>query len=435
MPLVKITRLLVICESEGVSFGYHRPAMRAQLRRLLRVGLDERVPAREAKHVILTNAITLIAVVQLVPLAGLALAAGLRLVVYWILSCSLAFLTVLAVSATGRVLAARAWFAVVSAVGIVGACVLLGPEMHAEVYLLVAVTATWYVWASARHAILITVLFLASYVVLLVLYDNFGALDPPPAALARFLRVALFAGVTFALLGIVGWSHWQTTLTDRKLDDEHARSERLLRNVLPDRIAERLKDGPIALADRFEDVTVLFADIVGFTPLSATLAPERVVELLNQVFTRFDELAARHQVEKIKTIGDAYMVVAGLPEPRTDHAEAAAQLALDLGVAIADLSRSTGHTLQIRIGLCSGPAVAGVIGLQKFAYDLWGDTVNTAARMESHGAPGEIHVTESTWRLLRERYTFVDRGMIDVKGKGLMRTYFLNGGPIGASRE
>jgi class 3 adenylate cyclase len=273
----------------------------------------------------------------------------------------------------------------------------------------------------------VTLLFVASWVVLIFLYAHVGPLDPAPAALARLLSIGLFAEVTLALLSIVAWSHWQTTLTDRRLDHEHARSDRLLRNVLPDRIAERLKDGPIAVADRFDHVTVLFADIVGFTALSATLAPERVVELLNRLFTRFDELAARHRVEKIKTIGDAYMVVAGLPDPRTDHAEAAAEMALDLRAAIAELSRATGHALQLRIGLCSGPAVAGVIGIQKFAYDLWGDTVNTAARMESHGAPGEIQVTESTYRLLRERFAFEDRGLIDVKGKGPMRTWFLQG--------
>jgi class 3 adenylate cyclase len=374
-----------------------------------------------------TNAIALIGVTQLIPLGGLALFAGLRLVVWWVVGACLAFLSVLAVSATGRVLTARAWLAVVSAVGIVGACVLLGPAMHVEMYLLVAVSATWTVWSSARHAILITLLFIVSYLVLLFLYGHIGPIDPPPTSLVRLLNAGLFIGVMLALVGIVAWSHWQTTLTDRQLDHEHARSERLLRNVLPDRIAERLKDGPVAVADRFEGVTVLFADIVGFTPLSATLPPERVVELLNTLFTRFDELAAQHRVEKIKTIGDAYMVVAGLPEPRADHAEAAAEMALDLRAAIAELGDKTGHALQIRIGLCSGPAVAGVIGIQKFAYDLWGDTVNTAARMESHGTPGEIQVTESTWQLLRDRYRFEDHGVIEVKGKGPMRTWFLRG--------
>jgi class 3 adenylate cyclase len=418
---------------------HHRNTPRAKiaamgLRRLLRLGLDERAPEREANQVILTNAIALIAVAQLIPLAGLALHAGLRLTLYWIAATSFAFLSVLAASATGRVLAARAWLAAVSAVAIGGGCLLLGPAMHVEMYLLVAVSATWNVWSSARHAMLVTLLFVLTYIVVVVLYANLDALEPPPPGLARLLGVGLFLGVLLALVGIVIWWHQQTALTNRRLDHEHARSERLLRNVLPDRIAERLKDGPVAVADRFDGVTVLFADIVGFTPLAATLAPERVVDLLNRMFTRFDELAARHHVEKIKTIGDAYMVVAGLPDPRIDHAGAAAALALDLRAAITELSSATGHALQLRIGLCSGPAVAGVIGIQKFAYDLWGDTVNTAARMESHCMPGEIQVPESTYQLLRDRYTFEDRGVIEVKGKGPMRTWFLRG-TVSAARE
>jgi class 3 adenylate cyclase len=236
-------------------------------------------------------------------------------------------------------------------------------------------------------------------------------------------------GALVALLGA-----WQIERRDRlaflvtrQLDVERARSERLLRNVLPEAIAERLKDGPVAVADGFDGVTVLFADLVGFTPLAAALAPDRVVEMLNQIFTRFDELAARHHVEKIKTIGDAYMLAAGVPSARRDHAQAAAEIALDIRAAVDELSRTIGHPLQVRIGLCSGPAVAGVIGLQKFAYDLWGDTVNTAARMESHGTPGEIQVAESTYVLLQGGYAFDDRGVIDVKGKGPMRTFFLRG--------
>jgi class 3 adenylate cyclase len=398
---------------------------RVGLRRSLRVGLDPRVPAREAKYVILTNAITLIATGLAVGLAILAWATGLDTARWCYAVSAVSFLLVLPLQATGRVLLARAWLALMSAVNIVGGSLLLGPDMHGEAFLLIAVSAAWNLWSSARHALLVTLLFLASYVVLLLLYARIPPIDPPAASIAPVFQVAVFVGTLAGLVGIVGWSHWQTGITDRHLDEEHARSERLLRNVLPDTIAERLKDGPIAVADRFDDVTVLFADIVGFTTLSATLPPERVVDMLNRVFTRFDELAARHRVEKIKTIGDAYMVVAGLPEPRADHAEAAADLALEMRAAIAELSAQVGHDLQVRIGLCTGPAVAGVIGIQKFAYDLWGDTVNTAARMESHGAPGEIHVTESTYLALRDRYQLDERGLIDIKGKGPMPTWFL----------
>jgi guanylate cyclase len=181
------------------------------------------------------------------------------------------------------------------------------------------------------------------------------------------------------------------------------------------------------IADGFEGVTVLFADIVGFTPLSASLTPNEVVTLLNGLFTVFDRLVDDCGLEKIKTIGDAYMVAGGVPVPRADHAAAVADLALSMRVELATLREEIDAPLDIRIGLDSGPAVAGVIGKRKFIYDLWGDTVNTASRMESHGLAGEIHVTERAWNVLRNTHRLRDRGVIEVKGKGPMRTYFLDG--------
>jgi class 3 adenylate cyclase len=213
----------------------------------------------------------------------------------------------------------------------------------------------------------------------------------------------------------------------RALADEQARAERLLLNILPRDIAERLKRDQRSLADGFADVTILFADIVGFTQLSARTAPEDIVGLLNQVFTRFDELAERHGLEKIKTIGDAYMVAGGLPRPCDGHAEAVAEMALDMRDAIADLTAPDGGPLQVRIGINTGPVVAGVIGTKKFIYDLWGDAVNTASRMESHGRPGAIQVTEATFLRLRDRYVLEERGPIEVKGKGTIPTWFLTG--------
>jgi guanylate cyclase len=211
------------------------------------------------------------------------------------------------------------------------------------------------------------------------------------------------------------------------LEAEHQRSENLLLNVLPAPVAERLKRSEGVIADGFEGVTVLFADIVGFTPLSASLTPNEVVTLLNGVFTAFDRLVDGCGLEKIKTIGDAYMVAAGVPVPRADHATAVADLALAMRVELAKLREEIDAPLDIRIGLDSGPVVAGVIGKRKFIYDLWGDTVNTASRMESHGLAGEIHVTERAWKLLRDSHRLRDRGVIEVKGKGPMRTYLLDG--------
>jgi len=216
-------------------------------------------------------------------------------------------------------------------------------------------------------------------------------------------------------------------LRTRELTEEKQTSERLLLNVLPAPIADRLKTGENLIVDRFDAVSVLFADIVGFTTLSARTSPEALVTMLNELFSTFDRLAEHHGLEKIKTIGDAYMVVAGIPAPLADHAAAIADMALDMIASIEAYAARTGAELTIRVGIHSGSVVAGVIGTKKFIYDLWGDTVNTASRMESHGLPGRIHTTEATCRLLADRYEIEARGSIDVKGKGAMQTYFVVG--------
>jgi adenylate cyclase len=212
-----------------------------------------------------------------------------------------------------------------------------------------------------------------------------------------------------------------------ELEVERAKSERLLLNVLPASVAGRLKESEQVIADGFPVATVLFADIVGFTPLAQELAPADAVVLLDRVFTAWDGLAARHGVEKIKTIGDSYMAASGLPAPREDHAEAIADMALEMGAEVERCAAESGLSLEVRIGIDTGPVIAGVIGRAKFIYDLWGDTVNTASRMESHGVPGAIQVTERAYELLRNRYDMSHRGTIEVKGKGPMSTYLLLG--------
>ncbi|MCC6621323.1 MAG: adenylate/guanylate cyclase domain-containing protein [Deltaproteobacteria bacterium] len=216
-------------------------------------------------------------------------------------------------------------------------------------------------------------------------------------------------------------------LLARRLRAETDKSDRLLRNILPDTIAAQLKEGRPTepLAESFPAATVVFADLVGFTPLSATIPPDRLVGLLDEVFSRFDAIADRHGLEKIKTIGDAYMVAAGVPLPRPDHAHAAARAALEMRDALDDFARERGVQLEARVGIHTGPLVAGVIGQRKFAYDLWGDTVNTASRMESHSAPGKIHVTEAVRLALGDRFVCEPRGDVDIKGKGVMSTHFL----------
>ncbi len=220
----------------------------------------------------------------------------------------------------------------------------------------------------------------------------------------------------------------ETSAAEKALSKEHERSESLLLNVLPKCIASRLKDDQREpIADNFREVTVLFADIAGFTSMSESLDPQHIVELLNKVFSEFDQLAEKHGLEKIKTIGDAYMVAGGLPVPMERHAHAVAQMALDMAEVTHSYKKPDGGTLDIRIGINTGPVVAGVIGVKKFIYDLWGDTVNTASRMESTGLIGAIQVSEATYEIIKDEFDVQPRGTIEVKGKGRLPTYILNG--------
>jgi adenylate cyclase len=212
-----------------------------------------------------------------------------------------------------------------------------------------------------------------------------------------------------------------------ELREEREKSERLLLNILPAKIAARLKEGEQTIAESFAEASVLFADLSGFTSYSQHVDAQQLVGLLDTIFSAFDHVASAAGVEKIKTIGDAYMAVAGLPVPRADHAEVMSDVALGMQVAFTEAIRGRGVPLELRIGIHSGPVVAGVIGRHKFIYDLWGDTVNIASRMESHGEGGRVHVSAATRDLLVDQFRFESRGAVTIKGKGVMETYFLLG--------
>jgi class 3 adenylate cyclase len=213
----------------------------------------------------------------------------------------------------------------------------------------------------------------------------------------------------------------------RELERAHRENERLLLNILPAPIADRLRSGEATIADGFEETTVLFADVVGFTELSSRLPPRHIVEILNEVFSAFDELVETHRLEKIKTIGDAYMVVGGLELDAVDHALRVAELGLAMIDAVAFLRNRFEEEVRLRVGMHTGPAVAGVIGIKKFIYDVWGDTVNLASRLETTGVPGRIQVATSTFERLQDRFAFEPRGEVELKGKGLVSTYLLTG--------
>jgi len=269
------------------------------------------------------------------------------------------------------------------------------------------------VFAGTREA----VPWFALYLALLGLST---ALEPflDPVAVPSWVQIAFF---TANVSGVSLTAYLLLQYFVREREREHERSERLLLNVLPAPVARRLKRGEEVIADAYPEATVLFADIVGFTPLSADLPPERVVELLDEVFSSFDDLADEHGLEKIKTIGDAYMVAGGIPVPREDHCEAVLDMALEMLEVVRERDG-----LELRIGIDTGPVVAGVIGRSKFIYDLWGDTVNTASRMESHGVPGRVQVTERVARRLDDRYRVEPRGQVEIKGKGPMLAFLLS---------
>jgi adenylate cyclase len=253
-------------------------------------------------------------------------------------------------------------------------------------------------------------------------------ISPLPQWAAAINQPMSVAGTMLLVYGAILYSAKLGDDAETELEHAHELSENLLLNLMPPSIAARLKERPDEIiADHFDGVTILFADIVNFTPRASRLSPTEIVGFLNRIFSEFDKLAEKHKLEKIKTIGDAYMVAGGMPDLRTGHAHAVADMALNMLEVTNRLSKEVGEKIEVRIGIHIGPAVAGVIGTRKMFYDVWGDTVNTASRMESHGIAGKIQVTEAAKNALSDHYEFQSRGSIDVKGKGEMELFYLVG--------
>lgn len=310
-----------------------------------------------------------------------------------------------------------------TAVATVFAHVALGGYANSGAYMM------WSITVVMNAALVLgrrwTAAFCMIFIVLAVAFgfleDTLAAGRPAPDPA---LTKALF---TIVLVGVIVLTAPVFVFVLERLGFERGRSESLLLNVLPREVAAELKERGETTARRFDSVSVLFADIVGFTPMSEQMDPEEMVDRLNEVFTHFDTLAERYGVEKIRTIGDNYMVASGVPIPREDHAKASAQMALEM------IDYAEDGPLSFRIGINSGPVVAGVIGTKKFQYDVWGDTVNTASRMESHGEPGRIQISEATYTLINDEFICTPRGPIEVKGKGTLNTWWLMS-PVGATR-
>jgi adenylate cyclase len=313
-------------------------------------------------------------------------------------------------------------------------CWHLGTGTGVQFYFLIAGAAAVMVVGIERIGLAIAVAAIGVSLVIALQFTvpyNTGE-QPTWLITVGFIINTISAGAT--AVAIVWYGLRQIASAEAAMEQEYQRSEALLANILPASIADRLKDrSNSVIADKYDDASILFADIAGYTERASDTSPEELVAFLDGLYTSLDALVTRHGLEKIKTSGDAYIVVSGVPQPRLDHLEALADLALDIADTVAGLTDSHGRAVPLRIGMASGPVVAGVVGSQRFFYDVWGDAVNVASRMESTAAVGRIQVPQPVYQRLCHRFVFEERGDVDVKGKGVMRTWYLVGRNDGRS--
>jgi class 3 adenylate cyclase len=405
-------------------------AVRKRLARWIRIGRRPEMLPSEARYVVLANIIALLGALFTLGFAPFLFITGSGIYPALQIAYVAGYLPVLWLNHRGRRVAATTWLLLGGHLLVVSQVLVEGVGFDVQLFFMLHAVMP-FLLVPPRHGvrmIALSVLAGVDLVIVLVFGHHLPQLGPPiePEAL-RVLRPVIAGGLFATLAMCAYYARRATLIAEEALDLAHRRSEELLLNILPGAIAHRLKQQSGTIADGYGEVTILFADIVGFTNLSARLPPERIVGMLDELFCKFDDLAVKLGLEKIKTIGDCYMVAGGLPEPRADHAEAIAEMALEILRVMSEYSAQRSEPITVRIGINTGPVVAGVIGKRKFIYDLWGDAVNTASRMESHGVPGTVHVAAASQRLLAGKYRMTPRGTIEVKGKGAMETWFLHG--------
>lgn len=406
------------------------PRVRKLFGALIRIGRDPSMAPSEARYVVLTNIVTMLGVMFTLGFAPVLLVSGSLTYPALQVVYAVGYLPALWLNHRRHHIAATTWVLLGSHAFVVSQVLVEGTGFGVDLFFMLHAVLPFLLYPPRHNGAMyaLSILAGADMVLVILIGDRLPQLGPP-IALNRLnvIHPILLGGLFATLAACAHYARRATLIAEAALDRAHQRSEALLLNILPASIAGRLKLRGGTIADGFAEVTVLFADLVGFTKLSSRLSPERIVEMLNELFCTFDDLAGQFGLEKIKTIGDCYMIAGGLPETRTDHAEAVANMGLAMLDVVAAYGAQIGEPLAIRIGIHSGPVVAGVIGKRKFIYDLWGDTVNVASRMESHGLPGTVHLSESSRRLLDGKFRVKHRGAIEVKGKGPMETWFLEG--------
>ncbi|WP_422746499.1 adenylate/guanylate cyclase domain-containing protein [Mycobacterium sp. WMMD1722] len=400
------------------------------------VALQSRMPARTRHYAeavvrrlrVLTIATWIAAVVsaafgifQLV-LGGSAWWIGLLNLAFGVL-----FIAVPLVYRFGELIAPLTFF-VLAYISVTFICFQVGTDSGLQFYYLVSASLVVLVLGIERIVLSATIVALgvvASIVIELIVPDD-RQVGPPWMLTVGFILSAVSS--TLMVFATVWYALRETDRAERAMEAEYQRSEKLLANILPTSVAARLKDPTHSIiADRYDDASVLFADIAGYTERASDTSPTELVRFLDQLYTDLDALVDRHGLEKVKTSGDSYMVVSGVPRPRPDHVEALACLALDMADAVADLTDHRGRAVPLRIGLAAGPVVAGVVGARKFFYDVWGDAVNVAARMETTDVVGRIQVPHNIYERIRHSFDFEERGDVDIKGKGVIHTWYLVG--------
>ncbi len=406
--------------------------MKALWNNLLTLGVITTFEEIDIKHIKLLNALTLFC--GLFCLSYFAIETPYYPITQWLIICltitTTLFFSVLWLNYKSYYLTARLVFNLVGIFHISIHLLALGLQTNGQFFLLFVIMTAFFIYPKTEkfYQYVIISLSAATFIFFEIYfyYPNQPLLTIPDSLLVLF-EISFDLGI---LLFVIGFSqsiasHYEQAEYLLALEKQY--SDTLLHNILPKSIVKRLKKDPIIIADRFDATTILFADIVGFTKLSEKTPPADLVNLLNQMFSIFDELTERYGLEKIKTMGDAYMVAGGLPVASTSHAQAIADLALEMRSKLKQFNLTEHQDFNIRIGIHTGTVIAGVIGIKKFVYDIWGDTVNVASRMESHGIPGQIQVSEATYQVLKDQYDFAERGVIEVKGKGEMRVYLLQG--------
>ena len=346
--------------------------------------------------------------------------------------CGLVFLSIPRLFPLGE-LVAPLTFVTFAYVSVTFICYTIGTGSGLQFYFIVASSLAVLVLGIERIALaaIIAAIGVVITILLEVTVPDDRGLGPPWTLTAGFISAVISSAVMLVLT--IWYTLREIDRAEAAMEAEYERSERLLANILPATIADRLKEPTrTVIADKYDDASILFADIAGYTKRASDTAPAELVRFLDRLYTDLDALVDRHGLEKVKTSGDSYMVVSGVPIPRADHIEALARLALDMADAVAGLKDPQGRDVPLRIGMATGPVVAGVVGAKKFFYDVWGDAVNVAARMETTDVEGRIQVPDNVYQRLRHAFDFEERGVVDVKGKGPMHTWYLVGHRAGA---